>query len=179
MKNYKLKSLLATIIQFGGAIFLGWYFNHLIEIIITIPLFFYFRSKYTKTFHANTIWHCTAFTLIMFLIISLLSQPIAISICLTIILSFVNTEVLHHIKIYLDFLKVKKFQMYRGMPKDILRDKCEIFKLDEIETNVLIYFYCDKLKLWEIANILNYSEIRISQIKKDALNKFSEDSSEN
>ena len=65
------------------------------------------------------------------------------------------------------------------MPKDILREKCEIFALSETETNVLIYFYCDKLKLWEIANILNYSEIRISQIKKDALNKFSEDSSEN
>lgn len=175
MKHYKLKLLLCTILQFGGALALGWYFNHLIEIIIIIPLFFWFRSKYTKTFHANTMWLCTAYTLTMFTIIVLLAQPITLSIFFTIILCYITTETLYYIKDYLDLLKVKKFQIYRGMPKDILENKCKMYNLTDVETKIMIHFYCDKLKLFQIANILNYSEIRVSQIKKVILDKFNQE----
>lgn len=172
MKFYKLKLLLCTILQFGGALALGWYFNHLIEIIIIIPLFFWFRSKYTKTFHANTMWLCTAYTLAMFTIIVLLAQPITVSIFLTIILCYFTTEILYFIKDYLDFLKVKDFKIYVGMSKTILEEKCKMYDLTEIETKVLIHYYCDKLKRWQIGNILNFSEDNVSKIKAKALEKF-------
>lgn len=172
MKFYKLKLLLCTILQFGGALALGWYFNHLIEIIIIIPLFFWFRSKYTKTFHANTMWLCNAYTLAMFIIIVLLAQPITVSIFLTIILCYFTTEILYFIKDYLDFLKVKDFKIYVGMSKTILEEKCKMYDLTEIETKVLIHYYCDKLKRWQIGNILNFSEDNVSKIKAKALEKF-------
>lgn len=175
MKNYKLKLALFTIIQYCGAIALGWYFSHLLEIIIIIPLFFWFRSKYTKSLHAKTMCQCTIYTLCMFFIIVLLAQPIAISIFLTIILCYVTTEVLYYVRDYMDFLKVKKFQIYRGMSKEILENKCKMYNLTEVETSIMIHFYCDKLKLFQIANILNYSEIRVSQIKKEVLNKFNQE----
>ena len=176
MKNYKFKMIMYNIIQFGGALFLGWYFNHLIEIIIIIPLFFWFRSKYEKTFHAKTMFECTLYTLLMFFIIVLLAQPIAISILLTVILCYCTTEVLYYIRDYLDFLKVKKFQIYRGMDENIMKKKCAMYNLNDIETSIMVNFYCNKLKIFQIANILNYSEIRVSQIKKDNLDKFKESS---
>lgn len=176
MQN-KIKLIIATIIQYSGALFLGWYFNHLIEMIIIIPLFFWFRSKYTKSFHGNTIWECTAFTLIMFFTIVLLAQPIHVSILLTVTLCYFTTEILYYIKDYLDFLKVKRFKIYIGMNKKVLEDKCKMFDLSEIETKVLVYYYCDQLKRWQIGNMLNYSEDNISKIKAKALDKFNHEPS--
>lgn len=176
--KHKLKLILASILQYGCALFLGWYFNHLIEVIIIIPLFFYFRSKYTKTFHARTMWECTLFTISMFFIIVLLAQPIAISIFLTIILCYVTTEVLYFVKDYLDLLQVKRFKIYIGMNKQVLEQKCLMYNLTDIETKVLVYFYCDKLKRWQIGNILSYSEDNISKIKAKALEKFKKEPSQ-
>ena len=120
-------------------------------------------------------WLCTTYTLAMFTFIVLLAQPITVSIFLTIILCYFTTEILYFIKDYLDLLKVKKFKIYRGMNKDILINKCKLYDLNDIETTIMINFYCDKLKLWQIANVLNYSEIRVAQIKKEILDKFNED----
>lgn len=175
MKN-KIKYFLASFTQFIGIILLSILFERVIEILIIIPLFFWFRSKYTKTYHAKTIWQCTLYTLLMFLIICIISQPIQISILITIILCFLVTEFLYYLRDYLDFLKVKKFKIYKGMNKDVLLNKCKMYDLTEIETQVLTMYYCDKLKRWQIGNVLNYSEDNISKIKEKALNKFKESS---
>lgn len=171
MKN-KIKNILASILQFGGIILLGILFERLIEVLIIIPLFFWFRSKYTKTFHAKTIWYCTLYTLIMFLIICLIAQPVYISILITIILCFFTTEILFFLQDYIDLNKVKKFKIYKGMNKQVLIDKCKMFNLTDVEIQVLTMYYCDKLKRWQIGNVLNYSEDNISKIKEKALNKF-------
>ena len=171
MKN-KIKYFSASFIQFSGIILLSILFERIIEVLIIIPLFFWFRSKYIKTYHSKTIWQCTLYTLIMFLIICLIAQPIYISIIITIILCFVTTELLFYIQDYLDFLKVKEFKIYKGMNKEMLLNKCKMYDLTDVETKVLTMYYCDKLKRWQIGNVLGYSEDNISKIKEKALNKF-------
>lgn len=175
MKN-KIKYFLASFIQFGGILLLSILFERIIEILIIIPLFFWFRSKYTKTYHAKTIWQCTLYTLLMFLIICIISQPIQISILITIILCFFVTEFLYYLSDYLDFIKIKKFKIYKGMNKATLVNKCIIYELTDLETQVLTMYYCDRLKRWQIGNVLNYSEDNISKIKEKALKKFRESS---
>ena len=51
----------------------------------------------------------------------------------------------------------------------------QIISLSELETKVLIFYFCDKLKRWQIGNLLNYSEETISRIKEKALQKMQND----
>lgn len=175
MKHYKIKCVLFSIVQYVGAILLGLIFNRLIEILIIIPLFFIFRNKYEKTFHAKTILECTIYTLLMFFIICLISRPIYESILLTIILCYITTEILYYIRDYLDLRKVKRIPIYMGMKRDTLKQKCEMYGLSEIETEVMLMYYSDKMKRWQIGNKLGYSEDNISKIKKKALDKLSKE----
>lgn len=151
---------------------ISYLFERIIEVLIIIPLFFVFRKKYTKTYHAKTLFECTLYTLLLFLVICLVAQPIQTSILLAIILCYLTTEFLYLIKDYQDLIKVKKFKIYKGMNKQLLIQKCQLYELSEVETQVLILYYCDRLKRWQIGNVLNYSEDNISKIKEKALNKF-------
>ena len=58
------------------------------------------------------------------------------------------------------------------MNKDILIEKCKLYDLNDLEIKILVSYYCDGLKRWQIGNQLNYSEDRISQLKKQALDKL-------
>lgn len=168
----KFKLIIYSLIQYTTVLFLGWFYNRLLETLIIIPLFFYMRSQYTKTFHARTSLECTFFTIIMFYVLDELSLPVGTSILFIIVITYITVEILYHLSEYLDLIKVKKFKIYRGMNKDILIKKCELNNLSDIETQILVSYYCDKLKRWQIGNMLNYSEDRISQIKKEALDKL-------
>ena len=57
------------------------------------------------------------------------------------------------------------FELISSLPKDAW--KCCIANVK------YSYDYVDKLKRWEIGNLLNYSEDMISKIKEKALNKIS------
>lgn len=178
MKSIRIRHIIYGLLQYIGAFLLGIIFNRLIEILIIIPLFFIFRSRYEKTFHAKTMLECTLYTLLMFLIICLIARPIYESILLTIILCYVTTQILYYIKDYIDLLKVKNIPIYIGMNRDTLKQKCQIYGLNDIETDVLIMYYCDRMKRWQIGNKLGYSEDNISKIKKKALDKLLEKSKE-
>lgn len=170
--SIRLKSILNTLIQFAGALLIGYYFNHLFEIIVIIPLFFLFRHHYKITYHAKTIARCTISTLLMFVLIALVLQPRNTSILITIVICFLTTQCLYCIGLAEETLKVKRFKVYIGIPEDILRKKCEMYNLSDIETQVLVLYYCKHLKRWQIGNELGYSEDNISKIKRRALDKF-------
>ena len=76
----------------------------------------------------------------------------------------------------IEMLQVKKTNIDFNIERSILEKKCKLYNLTELETKVLIYYYVDKLKRWEIGNLLNYSEDMISKIKEKALNKISKKS---
>lgn len=168
----KTKYLLGTFVQFAGIFVLSYVFEKILEILIIIPLFFIFRSKYTKTFHANTMFQCSVYTLIMFIILCLLSLPICYSILSAVILCYATTNVLYYIRDYLDIKRIKCTKISVGMNKEKLLQVCKLYNLNELETQVLTLYYCDRLKRWQIGNKLNYSEDNISKIKKKALDKL-------
>ncbi len=170
--NIKQKDFLYTVLQISGIVVLSILFQRVLEVFIISILFFIFRRKYTKTFHAKTLRDCTLYTLIMFLIICLILPPLQSSYGVIIILCYVTTEALYFISDYLDLTKVKKFKIYKGMNKDILIEKCKLYDLNDLEIKILVSYYCDGLKRWQIGNQLNYSEDRISQLKKQALDKL-------
>lgn len=168
----RVKYFLGTIVQFGGIFILSVVFERILEILIIIPLFFVFRSKYTKTFHANTIFECSIYSLLMFFIICLISLPVELSILSSVLLCYLTTTILYYIRDYLDISRVKKIKISKGMNKQDLIDVCKQNSLNELETKVLTMYYCDRLKRWQIGIKLNYSEDNISKIKKKALDKL-------
>lgn len=72
----------------------------------------------------------------------------------------------------IEMLQLKKINIDFNIERSILEKKCRLYNLTDLETQILIKFYCDKLKRWEIGNSLGYSEDMISKIKEKALNKI-------
>ena len=170
--SLRTKYILATIVEFIGAFLIALILHRVIEMLVIIPSLVIFRTQYTKTFHAETIWQCCTCTLVLILLLSLLSIPLSYSIGLSIILSYFAALVLYYIADYIYFKNIKAIKVALGMKKEVLLTKCHQYNLTDIETKVLVMFYCDKLKRWQIGNLLSYSEDMISKIKKRALDKF-------
>ena len=177
MKNkfhipFKVKLILFTIIQYGGAILLGILLNRLLQIIFFLPLFHIFRRKYAKTYHASDFVQCTIHTFIMLIAVCLISLPLHISLIFIVLLSYITTDILYYLEDYLQLLKAKQLKISYGMNEELLIDKCKELNLSQLETDVLVMFYCRRMKRYEIGIKLNYSEDNISKIKSKALSKF-------
>jgi DNA-directed RNA polymerase specialized sigma subunit len=72
----------------------------------------------------------------------------------------------------MDSLKQKQKGLIRGISEEEMSIICKWRKLTPIETKVMVLYYCNCLKLWQIGNELNYSQDNISKIKRRALDKF-------
>lgn len=171
-----LKGLFHSLLQFIMIFTFAWFNSCIFEMCIVYVCFLYFRTRFTKQYHALTSWGCTLITMIVFYFVSLVIPNKSISLLLIILFTYLINYISYCYRDYLDFLKIKKFKIYKGMNKDVLLNKCKMYDLTEIETQVLTMYYCDKLKRWQIGNVLNYSEDNISKIKEKALNKFKESS---
>lgn len=79
----------------------------------------------------------------------------------------------------IETLQLKQVNIDFNIERSLLEKKCKFFNLTELETKILVYYYCDKLKRWEIGNKLGYSEDMISKIKDKALLKIKTKPSEN
>ena len=148
----KLKYSIHSIIQFGGAILLGWYFDRLINTIITIPLFFLFRRKYDKTYHARCVNECTIQTLFMLFIMNKINVSVGLSILLTIIITYIDTEILYHIQDYIDLKAIvrkineNKTKTYRQRILAIVPNNeskidklCKSFAISELAETIYLY----------------------------------------
>lgn len=111
-----------SILQFSFILFIGWYFDRLIEILIIIPCFFFFRSKFEKQYHSSTSWKCTKTTIIIFFIVGYISPSKSASILLDVMLSFLITNISFYVRDYLDikYPKKKKKNENRQIIIDIL-----------------------------------------------------------
>lgn len=155
---------------------IGWWQNRLIEMIIILVSFFYFRSKWDKQYHS---YHCFWVSLIVFYLIGRLSYNIGLSILIETITAYLITLISYHVKDYFDNKKElkklntkPKIKITRGMNKDLLYKMCADNYLNEEETKLMIYYYCDKMKLDAISIKLNYSEITIKRKKSELLKRL-------
>lgn len=173
----KLKYSIHSVIQFGGAILLGWYFDRLINIFITIPLFFIFRRKYDKNYHARCVNECTIQTLIMLFIMTQVNASIGLSILLTIIITYIDTEILYHIQDYIDLKEIvrkineNKTKTYRQRILAIVPNNeskidklCKSFAISELSETIYLYL---NNTIEETSEILQVSTVTINRrIKK-------------
>lgn len=171
-----LKGLFHSVLQFVMIFLFAIFHNCIFEMLIVYVCFFYFRTRFTKQFHALTSWGCTLITIVVYYLVSLWIPNKSYSLILIILFTYSINYISYAYRDYLDFIKIKKFKIYKGMNKATLINKCIIYELTDLETQVLTMYYCDRLKRWQIGNVLNYSEDNISKIKEKALNKFRESS---
>lgn len=173
----QLKPLLHSLIQIAFLIFFGWLEDKLFEMTIIWCCFFIFRSTFEKQFHATSTWLCTLYSIAVFYLISLIAPSKAISILLIITFTFIINIVSFHIREYLDlkakFTTIKGVKIAKGMSKDVLLSVLKrVENITELETNILIAFYCERKSIQSIAFKYNYSYDRIWQIKSEALTKI-------
>lgn len=114
---------LLSILQFSFVIFVGWWFDRLIEIIIIAACFFLFRAKFKKQYHALTATKCTIITMIVFFIVGYISTSITLSILLEVLMSFFITTVSYYARDYIDLLQEKQCQKKVSSLKELSFDE--------------------------------------------------------
>ena len=80
-----------------------------------------------------------------------------------------------HIREYLDLrdrFRAKKIEITKGMNKDKLLEICEWNNLNELETKILTYFYCDRLSLTAISYKVDYSYDYVAELKGKIIKKI-------
>lgn len=169
------KGLFHSLLQFLLIFSFAWYNSCLFEMAIIYICFFYFRTRFEKQFHASTTWLCTLYTIIIFYIVSNISPNKSISILLIISFTYFINLMSFYVRDYLDLrdrFKAKKITITRGMNKDKLLEICAFNNLNELETKILTYFYCDRLSLTAISYKVDYSYDYVAELKGKIIKKI-------
>ena len=171
-----LKGLFHSILQFCCIFTFGWLENCIFEISIIYCCFFIFRSQFEKQYHATTTWLCTIYTFIVFFVVSRITPRKELSLLLIVVFTYFINFVSFHLREYLDlqvkFSSLIKLEIKKGMSKENMLEICKEANLSELETNILVDFYCERKSITNIAIKLSYSYDRIWQIKNETLNKI-------
>ena len=183
MKLKKLKqnkyTIQYTLINIGMTIFfvscilgIAFLFNKILESIVMLVSYFMYRSAFEKELHMKTLEDCIKTTLSIFFISIMSLVPNEFSYVAPILFGFTICFVTYKVQDYLDYLVRKSTKFYRGMTKEELKSVFEVCDLEHEEKKILNLYFVKKLKLWEIANELGYSESSIFKKKHTALKKI-------
>ena len=164
--------ILVNILFISFIIGVSYLFDKVIETIIMTLSFFVFRSAFEKELHMKTLENCIKTTLSIFFISVMSLTPNEFSYTLPILFGFTICFVTYKVQDYLDFLVKKSTKLYRGMTKDEFKSICDVYSLENEEKKILYLYFVKKLKLWQIANELGYSESSIFKKKDTALKKI-------
>lgn len=170
-----LKGLFHSILQFIGIFAFAWYQDCLFEMAIIYCCFFIFRNTFEKQYHASTTWLCTLYTFIVFYIVSNIAPNKALSLLLIVVFTFSLNLISFMVRDYLDLrdrFKAIKVEIAKGMARDKLLNICNENNLNELETNILLYYYCDRKSLTYIANKLHYSYDYIAELKSNIIKRI-------
>lgn len=151
---------------------IAFLFNKIIESIIMLISYLLYRSAFGKELHMPTLEKCIKTTLSIFFISIMSLVPNEFSYVVPILFGFTICFVTYKVQDYLDFLVKKSTKLYRGMTNDEFKNICEVCVLENEEIKILYLYFVKKLKLWEIANELKYSESSIFKKKTTAINKI-------
>ena len=87
--------------------------------------------------------------------------------------------IMYYIQDYLDLndrFKAIKVGITRGMARDTLINICNENNLNELETNILLYFYCERRTLLYIANKIHYSYDYTAELKSNIIKRINKKS---
>ena len=170
-----LKGLFHSLLQLIAILSFAMFNECILEMLIIYICFFIFRSTFEKQYHAPTTWLCTLYTFIVFFIVSLITPDIKVSIILIICFTYFINKMSFYVRDYLDLkdkFKASKVKITKEMDKNKLLEICKLNNLTELETSILVYFYCDRLSLTIISYKLNYSYDYIATLKSKIMKKL-------
>lgn len=171
--GYKIFGIMLSLFQFILVGVTCYFVNKVIvEYFIIFISFLVLKCTLGKSYHAETIIACTSLALVVFVSATRLSVPLYISIILNILIGLLIAILMYILYYYNKYTLVGKEPLKRGMSKEVLLEKCKICNLTPQETEIMVLFYCDKVKIFKIANKFGYSEANISKIKESILKKF-------
>lgn len=171
--GYKIFAFILALSQFIIVGVLCYLINQtIINYIIIFVSFCIMRKFFVYSYHCKTIIGCTTLSCFVFVSLTRLSMPMylstLLSVCLGLLLAYIMYIIYYHIK----YTSYSGITIEKGMNKDNLMELCQLNNLGDLETNILIDFYCNKLKLVNISIKYNYSVDNINKLKKKALNKI-------
>ena len=167
--NWKLNKIkilydILGIIEIALIYLIAWFNSRLLEVSIIIPLFFIYRSKYEKQWHAETLFKCACYSVVLFFFITLFIPSKNISIFCSVFMPYIITKISYYVKDYNDKNKLltKKLE---SMTFDEMKARFTTYT--EYELNA-VYSYInrgDKLAD-NIAMKYNYSTRQLQRIIK-------------
>ena len=157
------------------------------EVQITLGLisFFATRYAYNKTYHCVTLLKCMTVSIGIFILYSIFSLPIHITILTNVLLGCYITYNLYFLKDYLDDKEIinklnktleskKNFKIYKGMKLEELHNIIDCIGLEDMFIKILENFYCRKRSLTEIANSIGFTYQYTHELKAKALSMITE-----
>ena len=118
---------------------IAWLFDRFIEMLIIVPLFFIFRSKYEKQFHAETLLQCATLSVIVIGLITALVPSKNISILVSVFVPYLITLLSYYVKDYIDKEK-------------LLSKKLESMTFEEMKERFTNYTEYDLKAVYEYIN---------------------------
>lgn len=170
-----LKGMFHTFLQLSFVMLFGFFNKCLLEMAIIYVCFFIFRSKFEKQYHARTTWLCTLYTIIIFYLVSNISPNKSLSIVLIVLFTYLINDISFYVRDYLDLkdrFKSSQKDIKKGIDKYELLKICQDNNLTKLETDILIYYYCDRLSLTAISYKVNYSYDYVAELKSKIIKKI-------
>lgn len=140
--------------------------NTLIECTIILCSFLITKTAFGKPLHLKKAINCFLLSNFVYYCLNRITLPIGFSILFPIVLGVSVSYGASYVMKYISKDIVK------GMNKDDLVDICTRFNLTELEKDVLVMYYCDRLSINQITYKIKYSYENTFLIKKKALNKI-------
>lgn len=170
-KVFKYK-LLMDLIIYASSFGLAFLFYKEFECLFLFISFHLFRGMFPKQLHLKSTISCVKLTLFIFATAIIIVLPNEVSMIAPIILGVAICLITYYVQDYMDLIARKQKGLVKGMSEEDMIKLAKEYRFTELETKVMILYYCKGMKRWEIGNELNYSQDNISKIKKKALDKL-------
>lgn len=156
LKWIEIKYFLLSVVEFALIFLIAWFHNRFLEVLIIVPLFFIYTSKYEKQWHAITLFRCALYSVIVFYFVTLFIPSKNTSILVSVFTPYFITLISYHIRCYLDIRKddqlKPKIKLLNEMSKEELNNLLKTFNFYENDINA-IYAYLHRDRNVLVENI--------------------------
>ena len=170
-KVFKYK-LLMDILIYASSFGLAFLIDKVFETLFIFISFHLFRGLFPKQLHLKSTISCVKLTLFIFSTAVLVVVPNELSKIAPIVLGMMICLITYFVQDYMDLITRKQKGLVKGMSEEDMIKLAKEHRFTELETKVMILYYCKSMKRWEIGNELNYSQDYIAKVKKRALDKL-------
>lgn len=169
---YLILNLLWNAFTVACVIFVGFLNNTLVECIFILTAFWLNKTVFGKAFHLKNAFYCFIVSNLTYYCLNRITLPLDLTLIVPLLLGILLAYITSR------FTKTKEDRkiLYRGMPKNELKDWLSKINIseDSIDYNICKYYYVDRFKKVKIASMVCYSIDSIKKRKKNINDKLKE-----